>query len=159
MPYSSRSPLYTQGPDGLPDPDLAPDFYSGVNAKRLFAWGIDMAIVAALTALAVLGTFFLGLFILPLIWVSIDAAYRVVTLARGSATPGMRLMGLELRDRTGRRFDLAHAGLHTLGYYLSISVFPAQIVSIVLMLTGARKQGLTDMILGTAAINRPADSF
>ncbi|MFA5539808.1 MAG: RDD family protein, partial [Gemmobacter sp.] len=35
--------------------------------------------------------------------------------------------------------------------------FPVQILSVGLMLTGARAQGLTDHLLGTAAINRPAE--
>jgi hypothetical protein len=31
-----------------------------------------------------------------------------------------------------------------------------QIISVILMLTGARAQGLSDLVLGTAAINRRA---
>ena len=144
---------------GLPEPDFQAEFYDGVVAKRFFAWIIDMIVVAILTTVAVVGTLFLAVFILLLVWLSIDAVYRTVTLANGSATPGMRVMGLEMRDRSGRRFDLAHAGLHTLGYLMSMAIFPAQIVSIVRMMTGARRQGLTDLVIGTAAINRPAERF
>ncbi len=141
---------------GLPDPDLHPGFYSGVVAKRFVAWLIDTAVVALLCALAVLLTAFVGLFFLPAVWLLLDAGYRTVTLANRSATLGQRLMGIEFRDRSGRRFDLAHAGLHTLGYLASMSFVLPQVISVVLMLTGARGQSLTDMLLGTAAINRPA---
>ena len=68
----------------------------------------------------------------------------------------MRLMAIEFRDRTGRRFDLATAFLHTLGYTLTIATLLLQVLSIGLMLTSARRQGLSDLVLGTVAINRPA---
>ncbi|MDP2087283.1 MAG: RDD family protein [Gemmobacter sp.] len=148
---------YAPPPSGLPDPDLRPDFYAGVASKRLAAWVADLAIVAALTTLGVLLTAFIGLFFLPLIWLVMDFSYRTITLTNRSATWGHRLMGIEFRDRTGRRFDLAQAALHTLGYTLSMSFVLPQVVSVVLMLTGARRQSLTDIVMGSAAINRPAD--
>lgn len=140
----------------LPDPDLHPGFYSGVVAKRFLAWLMDTVIIALLTALTVLLTALVGLFFLPLIWLLVDACYRTVTLANRSATLGQRVMGIEFRDRTGRPFDLAHAALHTLGYLVSMSFLLPQVISLVLMLTGARGQSLVDMLLGVAAINRPA---
>lgn len=143
-------------PDGLPDPQFQPDFYAGVVSKRLLAWVIDMVVVLAILVAIGLATGFIGFFFFPLLWPVVDIGYRIVTLARNSATLGMRVMGLEIRDRRGAPLDSAHAGLHTLGYLVSMSVFPAQIVSVVLMLTSARKQGLSDHVLGTAAINRPA---
>lgn len=141
---------------GLPDPDAAPGFYDGVPAKRLLAWIVDSGLILLITLVAVPFTAFAALFFFPLLWLAIGFVYRVATLAGGSATPGMRLVGIEFRDRTGRRFDLAHAILHTLGYTLSVSTVLVQAGSVVLMLTGARGQGLTDLILGTAAINRPS---
>lgn len=148
---------YPLAAPALPDPDLRPEFYAGLASKRLVAWLVDLAVVAAMTAVVVLLTAFLGLFILPLIWLVIDFSYRTVTLTNRSATWGHRLMGIEFRDRTGRRLDLGLAGVHTLGYTLSMSFVLPQIVSVVLMLTGARRQSLTDVVLGSAAINRPAD--
>ena len=82
--------------------------------------------------------------------------YRVITIANKSATWGMRLASIEFRNHRGERFTTGLAFVHTLAFYASISfVFP-QVISIILMLTGARAQGLTDMVLGTAAINRDA---
>jgi uncharacterized RDD family membrane protein YckC len=80
-----------------------------------------------------------------------------VSLARKSATPGMRMTGILFLDRSGQRLDPGTALLHTIGYYLSGLTLLAQLLSIGLMFISARGQGLTDHILGTVAINRPAD--
>jgi len=68
----------------------------------------------------------------------------------------MRMMSIEFRNADATRFDLATAFWHTVGYSVSWSIFPLQLISVVLMLTSARGQGLTDHILGTAALNRTA---
>ena len=65
-------------------------------------------------------------------------------------------MAISLRDAYGRRLDFGLALLHTLGYTVSMSLPLIQIVSIVLMLSSERRQGLTDMALGTAMVNRRA---
>ncbi|MDO9527446.1 MAG: RDD family protein [Gemmobacter sp.] len=148
--------MYPDTTNGLPDPDLQAGFYAGVTSKRLIAWIIDLVLTAMITALIVLFTAFVGLFFLPVLFLTVGFVYRVVSLAGSSATPGMRLMGIEFRDRFGHRFDLALAALHTLGYTLSISTLIVQMVSVILMLTSSRGQGLTDIVLGTAAINSPA---
>jgi uncharacterized RDD family membrane protein YckC len=124
--------------------------------KRLLAWVVDVAVIAVLTAIVVPFTFFTGLFFLPLLFLFVGFLYRWATISTGSATWGMRLAAIELRDAQGARFDSLTAFLHTLGYTVSVSVFPLQLVSIVLMLVSDRKQGLTDHVLGTAALNRRA---
>ena len=139
----------------LPDPQRHAEFYAGVTAKRAFAWIIDTILIALITAVIVPFTAFTAVFFLPLLFVVVSFTYRVLTLAGGSATPGMRLMNITLLTRFGDRFDLATAFLHTLGYTLSIGTLLVQLVSVFLMMTSARGQGLTDMILGTVAINRP----
>jgi uncharacterized RDD family membrane protein YckC len=144
-----------QAPDMLPDPDREPAFYSGVAAKRAFAWILDMVAVTLLTILASLLTFFVGFFFFPILFVAIDLAYRVATIAGGSATPGMRLMGIELRDHRGQRLDGAQAVIHTGGYVASWAFFLPQVASMAAMLVAGRRQGLTDLVMGTAAINRP----
>lgn len=140
----------------LPDPDYQAEFYADVPLKRGLAWIVDMVLIAILTVVIVPLTAFTALFFLPLLFLAVGFTYRVVSLARASATPGMRLMAIEFRDRTGRRFDLATAFLHTLGYTLTIATLLPQLLSIGLMLTSARGQGLSDLVLGTVAINRPA---
>lgn len=141
--------------DGLPDPELRPDFYEGVNAKRAFAWVIDVTLVALVCILLLPFTAFTGLFFFPLMMLVVGFFYRWWTLAGRSATWGMRLTGMEIREADGLRLSSTTALLHTAGYSISMMAFPAQLVSIGLMVITPRKQGLTDHILGTAALNRP----
>ena len=141
---------------GLPDPDRQSEFYADVPVKRLVAWLIDSVLIGLLTALVVVFTVGLALLFIPFVFLVVGFAYRWLTIARDSATPGMRLTAIELRSGDGARLDGTTAGLHTLGYTLSVAIFPLQLVSIVMMLMTPRKQGLTDHLLGTAAINRAA---
>ncbi len=137
-----------------PDPDIQPQFYEGVPSKRLLAWVVDTLIIGVLTLLTIPFTFFISLFFLPFVFFMISFAYRVVTLSRGSATWGMRVMAIELRDAQDAPFDVSQAFLHTLGYSLSIMIAPLQLISMVLMLSTERRQGLTDILMGTVALNR-----
>ncbi|MFC4668539.1 RDD family protein [Seohaeicola nanhaiensis] len=140
----------------LPEPDRQPQFYRDVPTKRLIAWVVDTVLILALSVIAVIMTAFVGLLIWPLLYLGIGFLYRVATLAGGSATLGMRLAGIELRRHDGGPFDGTHALLHT-GLYTACLMLPVfQIVSIVLMLTTARGQGLPDLALGTVALNRRA---
>ncbi|WP_170399654.1 RDD family protein [Ruegeria arenilitoris] len=140
----------------LPDPDSQPEFYQSVATKRFVAWLFDIALISLLCIVPVFLTFGAGLFFLPLIYGVISFVYRVVTIANGSATPGMRFMGIELRDAFGARMDMGKAVAHTAGYFVSMAFFVVQIVSVVMMLTSARCQGLTDAFLGTVMINQRA---
>lgn len=137
-----------------PDPDTQPQFYDGIPTKRLLAWVVDVLVTAALTLLVLPFTAFTGLFFLPLLYSVLGFSYRTVTLARGSATWGMRLMAIELRTRDDRRFDLPTSFFHTLGYTLSMAMPLIQLASVVMMLASDRRQGLTDHVLGTVAVNR-----
>ena len=145
---------YTPRPSGLPDPDYHAEFYTDVPSKRLMAWVIDTILIAAVVFLISLTGFLLPLIIFPILFAIVGFFYRWWSIAARSATPGMRFMAIELRDRDGQPFDGATAFLHTTGYTFSVVTVPLQLISIVMMLTTARRQGLTDTILGTAAVNR-----
>ena len=140
----------------LPDPDVEPAFYEGVMAKRGLAWAVDLLVIAALTVLAGLATLTVAFFFWPVVFLTIGFVYRVATIASGSATWGMRLMGIELRGQDGARFDVVQAVLHVGGYYASWAFVVPAFASMVAMAVTARRQGLTDLLLGSAAINRPA---
>jgi len=137
-----------------PDPQIQPQFYDGVPTKRLLAWVVDTLVITALVLVMIPFTAFIGLFFLPLLYIILGFAYRVVTLSRGSATWGMRLMAIELRDMRDQPLDTGTAFVHTLGYTVSVMFTPLQLISMVLMLSTERRQGLTDMVLGTTALNR-----
>lgn len=140
-----------------PDPFAQPDFYKDVPLKRLLAWGVD-AVLTFLACLAILPfTAFTGLFFFPVLFLVVGFIYRMITLANGSATWGMRLFAIELRQSTGARLDAGSAFAHTLGYTVSWAMFPLQLISMMLMATTERGQGLSDHALGTVMVNRRAN--
>ncbi|PZX18519.1 putative RDD family membrane protein YckC [Palleronia aestuarii] len=141
---------------GLPDPAIHGTLYDDVPTKRFLAWIVDVIVIALISLALTPLTAFTAILYFPLFYVCVGFAYRTATLARGSATWGMRLCSIELRDLDGERFDLWSAFLHTAGYTASVAMFPLQLVSGVLMVATPRGQGLTDHVMGSAAINRTA---
>ncbi|MBN2629490.1 MAG: RDD family protein [Rhodobacteraceae bacterium] len=142
--------------DMQPDPERHGAFYDGVLSKRLLAWVLDMVLIGLITALIVPFTAFTALFFLPMLYLVVGFVYRWVTLTGRSATWGMRLLNIEFLDRNGQRFDAATALLHTFGYSVSMAFVLPQVLSVGLMLMSARGQGLSDLVLGSVAINSPA---
>lgn len=140
----------------LPNPETQPAFYQDVTTKRLLAWLIDTFVIALICVMILPFTAFTGIFFFPFLMLVVGFAYRVITITNGSATLGMRLLAIEFRKSDGQRFDLSSAFLHTLGLTISFAFPILQVISVVLMLTSARGQGLTDHILGSVAINRAA---
>lgn len=140
----------------LPDPVTQPEFYADVPFKRLVAWLVDTLIIVVICLLILPFTAFTGLFFFPAMVLVVGFAYRVVTLANRSATWGMRLIALEFRDSAGERFGAGMAVAHTLGTTISFAMPLLQVGSIVMMLVSARRQGLSDHLLGTVALNRAA---
>lgn len=140
----------------LPDPQTQPDFYRDVPIKRLLAWIIDSLITLALCIVILPLTAFTGIFFFPLLFLSLGFAYRMITLANGSATLGMRLLAIEVRRADGSALDTGTAFAHTLGYTLSWMVPVFQLISVVMMATTERGQGLSDHVMGTAMVNRRA---
>lgn len=141
---------------GLPDPATKPEFYDGVLFKRAAAWGIDVILVAILCILILPFTAFTGIFFFPFLMLVIGFIYRWFTIAGKSATWGMRMMGIELRDHQGLRLQSSAALAHTAGYTFSVAMAPLQLISVLMMIVTDRKQGLTDHLMGTAAINSPS---
>lgn len=148
MPYNTQA-------TGLPDPVLQPGFYDGVTLKRALAWVIDTVVIGTLTVLIGFATFFVGFFFFPVVFLTLSIIYRITTITARSATPGMRLVGVEIRNAEGHPLTTGEAALHTVFYLGSLIFFLPQIVSWGMMLFTARGQGLHDALLGTAVINRP----
>ena len=97
----------------LPDPARQAGFYADVPLKRLGAFVVDLIVIFALTTLISLATFGIVFFIFPAVAAVLGFIYRVLTLASGSATWGMRLMGIELRRHDAGRLSLVDAFVHT----------------------------------------------
>jgi uncharacterized RDD family membrane protein YckC len=148
--------MYRETLSHLPDPERQSAFYEGVTIKRGIAWAFDFVIIAALMVPIIVMTAFIGLFFFPILFAIVGFVYRVLTIAGGSATWGMRMMSIEFRNAWGERLDLRQAFLHTLGYTFSLMIPVVQIASIICMFVTERGQGLTDMALGTVALNKRA---
>lgn len=138
---------------GLPDPAYMEQMYRDVPSKRLVAWVIDVIFISMIVAVLTLFTAFTALFFLPFLFGVVSFLYRWGTIASRSATPGMRIMAIRLYTADGAPLTGSTAFLHTAGYFVSVVTFPLQLISIGMMLMTARKQGLTDAVLGTVALN------
>jgi uncharacterized RDD family membrane protein YckC len=114
---------------------------------------IDMVIIGVLSALVLPFTAFTGVFFFPFLMIVTGFLYRWGSIAAASATWGMAIMGIRLEDSRAQNLSGSLAFLHTLGYSISVAVAPLQLISVVLMLVTARGQGLTDLFLGTQAVN------
>ncbi|CUH77572.1 RDD family protein [Tropicibacter naphthalenivorans] len=147
--------MYSEPLSHLPDPVHQAEFYESVTIKRGLAWVIDALFIGILATAVSLVTI-VGVFFWPVFFLVVGFLYRWMTLASGSATWGMRIMAIEFRDAYGQRLDGGQALLHTLGYTISMSMVLVQVVSVILMFTTERGQGLTDLVLGTVALNRRA---
>lgn len=140
----------------LPDPKRQPEFYSDVLIKRVFAWVFDAIVISALTIVAVLGTAFTAIFILGIVTLLISLLYRWMSIAAWSATPGMRLMSLELRDHRGEKLSSSTAFWHSALYLFFRGMVIPQIISFAMMLWSERGQSLHDAFTGVVALNRAA---
>ena len=152
---------FDAGLTGLPDPERDPQFYDGVPLRRGIAWLIDVTIIlllgvplAFLFSIATLGV---GFAVFPLLVAAVGFFYRTATISGGSATLGMRFVGIELRRHDGRRFDFATALLHTAIYTFAVSLVVLQLASIAAILGTRYGQSLPDLLLRTTAIKPPAE--
>ena len=142
------------------DPAVHPERYEGVRTRRIFAFLIDALIVLALMlvagiVIAILGLFTLGLgwLLFPAVWPVVAILYTVFTLGGpASATPGMRMTGIEMRTLRGERLDYGLALLHPILFWLSVT-FLTPLILLVALFT-ARKQLLHDLVLSTVAVRR-----
>lgn len=138
----------------LPDPHdhFEGTFYKGINSRRFFAWIIDVILIGILGTILIPFTAFTALFILPFFFLVVGFAYRVFTLTGNSATWGMRMTGMEIRQEDGNRLDFGAALMHTFLYSVAVALAPLQLISVIMMLVTDRKQGLGDMMMGTAPL-------
>jgi uncharacterized RDD family membrane protein YckC len=132
---------------------FAPRQFAGVPFKRGLAWVFDIVFIALICMLVLAFTAFIGIFFYPFLMLVVGFVYRWFTIAGGSATWGMRMNGIVLCDVGGAPLSSGLALAHTFGYSLSVAIPPLQVISVVLILVSARGQGLTDLVLGTTAIN------
>ncbi|HEX2256127.1 MAG TPA: RDD family protein [Afifellaceae bacterium] len=142
------------------DPAARPELYDGVRTRRIFAFLVDAGIIFLLMVLAsvvvaVLGlfTFGLGWLLFPLIWPFVAILYTMFTLGGPhSATPGMRLNGVEMRTWYGAPMYPVLALVHAIGFWLSVTILTPLVLLVALVTP--RKRLLHDILLGTIVIRR-----
>ena len=128
----------------------------GVRRRRLAALTLDLTLVALAASALWLGllilTFGLSLLILPPLFPAVALVYNGVTVSGpGMATPGMRACGLEIRmDATGGRVSFLNAALHAVLLYVSWTVPPLLLVSLVTR----DKRCLHDMLAGVIVVRK-----
>jgi uncharacterized RDD family membrane protein YckC len=162
---AARRPLDRPRPAGRErgadhDPLIDPAYYRNVVWRRLFAHLIDTALVAlvmapVLIAMLLTAVVTLGLIAIPMVvaFTFVRAVYYIIyTGGAKSATPGMRLLGIELRGIDGRRPGYLQSALRTLLYYALLGVL-TPLVLIVIPLNRQRR-GLHDFLSGTVVVNR-----
>jgi uncharacterized RDD family membrane protein YckC len=144
------------------DPWLQPELFRGVLTRRVFAFLIDIVVLAipvilACLFIAVFGVVTLGLG-WALFWLVSPASVIWALIYYGaslggphSATLGMRVMDLELRTWYGAPSYFVLGAMHAVLFWISVSVL-SPLVLLVGLFNGRRRL-LHDVLLGTVVIN------
>ena len=142
-----------------PTPAQAPHLFGGTILRRSLGYLVDVVFIAVLGlclafALSIIGLLSFGLLspLAILVMALWPLLYHSFFLARSGATPGMRLLGVELRDWSGRRVEPLQAVLVVLLFYATISL-TAWLVLIVVLLND-RGRALHDMLANTLVVRR-----
>ena len=148
--FEGRDAVWSGNP---PDPLDDPDLYDEIMLRRVFAYGIDAAILMVLVeAMWVLVIFSLGLLwpakliLTPLL----PILYHSYFVGACGATLGMQLMDIEVRSWTGRRPDYFQAFVLTALFYAT--VFPSGFLILIVCLLNDRRRTLHDFLAGTVTV-------
>lgn len=141
------------------DPVRNPELFAGVRSRRIFAFLVDVIVIALLTFGAGILVFFLGVFTLGLgfalyaiLPTTVALLYVAFTLGGPHAsTLGMRAMGLEMRLWYGSKPYPLLAAVHVLLFWFSVSLLTPLVLLVSLF--SDRKRLLHDIVLGTVVIN------
>jgi uncharacterized RDD family membrane protein YckC len=148
------------------DPEMHPELFDGVLARRVIAFLIDLVVVMVPTVLAIL---FIGVFglvtlglgwalywlVLPPAWVVWVIIYFGVTLGGPrSASIGMRVMDIEMRTWYGAPAYFVLGAVHVVAFWFTVSFFTPLILLVCFF--NHRRRLLHDILLGTVIINNPA---
>lgn len=142
------------------DPFTDPRLFEGVATRRLFAYLVDLL---ALLGLFILYKLALGLLtvvtfgvltpLLVLLGTVIPVAYHTLTIGgAGSATPGMRLLNLQVSVWNGGKPGYLQAFLHTVVFYVTTGLTGGLIL--LWALFSNRRRCLHDILCGTMVHRR-----
>jgi len=108
----------------------------GVRTRRMIAVGLDLLIVSFLSALLFMGLLLLSFgmtaILLPPIFPLVAFFYNGLTVSGWRmATPGMRLMDLEVRTMEGRPAPFINAAVHAVLFYVTTLAPPLLLISFI----------------------------
>jgi len=135
---------------------LRSDALSGVRSRRILAVCVDFIFVTLLVALiwiaAIVLTLGFALFFLPPLWPIVAFFYNGLSVSgRNMATPGMRMMDLEMRMHdNGGRVPFINAAAQAVMFYVSWFFPPIFLVS----LFDSEKRCLHDILAGVVIVRR-----
>jgi uncharacterized RDD family membrane protein YckC len=139
-----------------PTQSLRGDALAGVRSRRMLAVCFDLILVSVLVALlwtaSIILTFGLALLFLPPLFPIVAFFYNGLTVSGAKmATPGMRLMDLEMRiDESGQRVPFVNAAVQAVLFYVSWCFPPIFLVSLV----DPEKRCLHDILAGVVIVRR-----
>ena len=144
------------------DPAANPELFEGVLSRRLLAFFIDVVIVAVPVMAAAVVIFLFGIVTLGLGWMLFwllspasviwALAYYGLTMgSAASATIGMRAVDIEIRTWYGAPAYFLLGAVHTVVYWVSVSVLTPFILLVGLF--NGRRRLLHDILVGTVLIN------
>jgi uncharacterized RDD family membrane protein YckC len=133
--------------------------FDGVLSRRFVGHMADWLILLLFTLLAgfvsaALSIVTFGLLSVPLAlaWALLPFAYfTYFTGGPASATPGMRMMGVELRDISGTRPNFVQTGIRTFLFMVSMSVFAPIILWVFF---NPRRRAVHDILTSSVVVRR-----
>jgi uncharacterized RDD family membrane protein YckC len=144
------------------DPDLNPELFEGVLARRVLAFLIDFIVISVPVVLAAMFIFAFGIVTLGFGWAlywllpPASVVWALVYFGLGlggprSATIGMRVMELEMRTWYGTSAYFVLGAVHAIAFWISVSALTPFILLVAFF--NRRKRLLHDILLGTVIIN------
>lgn len=163
-----------QGPaaiDHVPewgDPWGHPRYFMGVTPRRVYAYLLDLVVVALLCGMTFIASLILGMLSFGLLWPLmmlvmglVPIAYHTLTIGgERAATFGMRAAGLRVMsiapgaEVDGGRPSLLQALIQTVGFYLSVGLTCTLILLVALF--NPRRRTIHDALAATVVVNDPA---
>lgn len=145
---------------GIPDPVRNGEFYQGVLFRRIVAYLADLVLIGAIYLAAFvsglminLATFGLMSALIVVMLACVAPAYHVLTVGGpAAATPGMRLLGLEVRSFDGNHPGKLQAFIQIAVFYVTVPTTGGWIL--LLALFGRYRRTLHDILSNTVVLRR-----
>lgn len=133
----------------------------GVRTRRMLAILIDLVAITIIVAVTFVFLSILGILTFGLAWLLIPPLFPMVALVYNGltisgparATPGMRIMDLEMRLTDGYRVPFIYAAVHAVLFYLSWTFLTPLVLAVSLF--ASNKRCLHD-ILASVVVTRRA---